>query len=120
MNKTETIRALVAADRAVDVRELVLGISRFCISEIASSPRSEVEEELRQMAEVHLSFIENYGTKALHVQEGPRHRFAYPQEFEAWLAAGAPGVEDADVEAYLSANPIPEGHGSDTDAELNR
>lgn len=68
------------------------------------------------MAEVHLSFVEKYGTKSLQAQEGKHHRFAYPQEFENWLAAGAPGVEDADVEAYLTANPIPDDHAPDTDA----
>ena len=108
MEKIAQIRALVSVGRAADVRELLVGISRYCASVIVPGPWNAEEMELRQMAELHLDFVAKYGLDAEQAKDGKLYRFCYPRDFERWLDFGAPGVAEEDLAAYISENPIHE------------
>jgi hypothetical protein len=98
--KQDLIRGLIAAGRARELRDLLLGLSPLC----ERSPRGPVElapvaeTKLVAAARGHLAFIAQFGVERSHVITGEgAHHFSSPEKFEEWLRNGAPGVSLSEV-----------------------
>ena len=109
--KRVLIRQLVQARRGEDLRQIALGVSKYCRSEndrkVVYSPATHPSGlHPASLAFMHLEFTSRYGADALQAKERGRLWFAYPQEFELWLEQGAPGLFLEELEAYVAENPI--------------
>ena len=100
--KQALIRNLIAAGRAGELRDLLLGLSPFC------EPSAKGPVELAPVAETklvaaargHLAFIAEFGVERSHVITGEgAHHFSNAEKFEEWLRIGAPGVSLTEVTA---------------------
>ena len=106
-SKRAIVEAMTKTGRAGDLREIILGISRFCVaSNRTQNAWSASDERLSRMAELHLEFVADFGTTVQQAVDGKRLRFAYWDDFNAWLDAGAPGVELEELRAHLEENPV--------------
>jgi hypothetical protein len=58
---------------------------------------------LHAAALLHLKFLAHFGAASSPVQHEGRLHFSYPTEFAQWLAIGAPGLPDSDLDRYINA-----------------
>jgi hypothetical protein len=117
----EIAKHLVAAGRARDLHDLLTGVSPYCRVTPALPPAeqhtsNEGDAELWKshrlwtLAVHHLDFVARHGRDQGEVWEGAILHCAYPEEFEQWLRAGAPGLSSDALTAYLHDHPL-EGNG---------
>jgi hypothetical protein len=68
--------------------------------------------KLISLAEVHLDFVAKHGPARRSFEADGVWHCCFPDEFEQWLQAGAPGIHAEVLKAYLLENPI-DGEDSD-------
>lgn len=107
MNKiSEKISNMVAKGRADDLLEIMMGMSEFNLPFSSKEPMTNCEQKRWQMAMLHLKFVSRYGLHVNEVEDEGKQYFSYPEEFEQWLHAGHPGVENEEIVNYLKKNPL--------------
>jgi len=92
---------------------MTLGVSKYCRRENDSKVGFPAEPAPGRfgispvyLAYYHLEFTARYEAEVLVAGEASKTWFAYPEEFEAWLDAGSPGLFLEELEAYIAENPI--------------
>ena len=105
MGKVEVIRTLIDSGRAKDVLDFVEGESKYISDKSEGAPQARELRRIWVLVVHHLRFISEFGDIPATTKNG-RYLFAYPQEFELWLNAGAPGISDQDIREYLKENPL--------------
>lgn len=106
MNKIEIIRALVCSGRARDVLDFVEGDSIYISDASLGAPQDPELRRIWVMVVHHLRFVSEFGdTPTTQCKDG-KYFSPHPDDFNAWLDAGAPGVADEDVMAYINENPL--------------
>ena len=105
MDKVDIIRELIRLGKVKVVLEFVEGLCIYirCFRRVPQHP------DLRRiwvMMVHHLRFVSEFGD-ALETQcKDGKYLSPHYEEFEAWLSAGAPGIADKDLRAYLKENPL--------------
>ncbi|MGE8098601.1 hypothetical protein [Pseudomonas fluorescens] len=106
MGKIETIKKLISVGRAKDVLDFVEGDSPY-ISEVSlGAPQEQELRRLWVIAVHHLRFVSEFGVSSSGVHKDGKYLTAFPEGFEQWLQAGAPGVADEDISAFLKDHPL--------------
>lgn len=106
MGKVEAIRALISVGRAKDVLGFVEGESPY-ISNASLGPTQNSESRRLWVIVVHhLRFVSEFGTSSLRGHRDGKYFTAFPEEFDQWLQAGAPGIADDDINALLNDHPL--------------
>lgn len=105
MDKVEIIRALIDSGRAKDVLDFVEGESEYISDKSEGAPQTRELRRIWVLVVHHLRFVSEFGNIPAATKNGKR-LIAYPQEFELWLDAGAPGISDQDIREYLKGNPL--------------
>ncbi|MDZ5633910.1 hypothetical protein [Janthinobacterium sp. GMG1] len=101
MVKEELIDKLLKIDGSMELYKLLMGISDFN-RERDNVDYSLGEAKLISAARNHLSFVAKFGNKESHVIVGEKHYFSYPDKFNEWIQAGAPGIFIEELELCLS------------------
>ena len=104
--KISILRQIMAAKRYAALYEIVVGISKFNIKEESSQDMTDDEQHAWQLTIHHLEFLSKYGDSSPMVEINGRTWFAHPEEFEAWLELGAPGVSLSELRGYLADCPL--------------
>lgn len=91
-----TIRRL-ASERPQDLHDLLMGTSQYCISEELPSISSEASGTLWTLAVHYLLYVIEFGIPVDNEGRwvGDRYRPSHAQEFDQWIAIGAPGFRHA-------------------------
>ncbi|WP_129590582.1 hypothetical protein [Stutzerimonas stutzeri] len=105
MGKVEIIRALIDSGRAKDVLDFVEGESKYISDKSEGVPQTKELRRIWVLVVHHLRFISEFGNASAATKDG-KYLITYPQEFELWLDAGAPGISDQDIREYLKENPL--------------
>ena len=96
---------MVARGHAAELLALLLGESKYNREDSPGAPSEQSARRLRTDALLHLNYVHRSGhTEGRMTQDGKVYA-AYPKEFEDWLAAGSPGVTDAELQAFLDDHP---------------
>lgn len=106
MGKIEAIKMLVSIGRAKDVLDLLEGESSYISDASEGVPQ---EPELRRLWIVtvhHLRFVSDFGNSAIEGERDGKHLTPFPDEFESWLNAGAPGIASKDIDSLLRSRPV--------------
>lgn len=105
MDKVKIIRALIDSGRVKDVLDFVEGESEYISDTSEGAPQTRELRRIWVLVVHHLRFVSEFGNIPAATKNG-KHLIAYPQEFELWLDAGAPGISDQDIREYLKENPL--------------
>lgn len=101
-----TLRALVeyaiALGHAGELERLIRGDSSFW-SDQNHLRLSSREQELRSYALHHLDFVARFGSGASRFWRGNYLECPLPEEFEAWIVHGSPGLARRELIAFLSS-----------------
>ncbi|WP_092358881.1 MULTISPECIES: hypothetical protein [Pseudomonas] len=106
MEKIKLIKAMMKAGRAKDLLTFVEGESPYLTD--ASEGVSNALELRRNWILVvhHLRFVSIFGHEKSPQQWSGKILASYPSDFEFWLDAGAPGIAEVDLHAYLADYPL--------------
>jgi hypothetical protein len=106
MNKVEIILMLLNSGRVRDVLEFVEGESPYLSDASEGAPQSPELRKIWIMMVHHLRYLANFGDgSSIQIHEGKIYR-PYPEEFDAWIKAGAPGIAEQDMKKYFDENPL--------------
>lgn len=75
-----------------DLVDLILGISKHNLGVGFDGEPPLKTIKLVSAAKCHLEFLDRFGSGTTHQIVDGMHHFAYPDKFEEWLGADAPGV----------------------------
>lgn len=106
MDKVEIIRSLIRSGRVKDVLDFVEGDSVYISDASEGAPQSPELRRVWILVVHHLRFVSEFGNVSATQSKGGKCLSPHPEEFEAWLSAGAPGVADRDLRSYLKDNPL--------------
>ncbi|MCA8310865.1 hypothetical protein LGM90_20355 [Burkholderia sp. AU28942] len=109
MGKVEIIRSMLRAGRAKDMLDFVEGESRYLSAASGGVPQDPELKRIWIMVVHHLRFLAEFGGDVLVQTSGGRVYRSYPEEFDKWLSAGAPGISEIDIKRYVEENPFDEG-----------
>jgi hypothetical protein len=90
--KVNLIRDLMKESCYKDLLELILGISKHNVSVGFESEPPLKTVKLVSAVRSHLEFLDLFGSTTAHQIVDGMHYFAYPDRFQEWLDADAPGV----------------------------
>jgi len=76
----------------MDLHDLLLGISKHNVGVGFEGEPPLEAVKLVSAVRSHLLFLEQFGSETTHKIVDGMHHFAYPEKFDEWLDAGAPGV----------------------------
>ncbi|BGD29196.1 hypothetical protein L4O78_006317 [Pseudomonas aeruginosa] len=106
MDKVDIIRELIRLGKVKVVLEFVEGDSVYISDASEGVPQHPDLRRIWVMMVHHLRFVSEFGD-ALETQcKDGKYLSPHYEEFEAWLSAGAPGIADKDLRAYLKENPL--------------
>lgn len=106
MEKIKLIKAMMKAGRAEDLLTFVEGESPYLTDASEGVPNAL---ELRRnwiLVVYHLRFVSIFGHEKSPQQWKGKILASYPSDFEFWLGAGAPGIAEVDLQAYLADYPL--------------
>ncbi|MDD1017373.1 hypothetical protein [Pseudomonas rubra] len=106
MGKVEAIRKLVAVGRAKDVLDLVEGESSYISEGSLGAPQEPEFRRLWILVVHHLRFVSEFGVPSSGEHKDGKHYAAFPDAFDQWLQAGAPGISSEDLSAFLKDHPL--------------
>jgi len=101
IKKEELIARLLQNGNSMELYKLLMGISDYNQGQDRVGYSLE-ETKLISAARNHLSFVAKFGDKEAHVVDGEKHYFSYPEKFNEWIEAGAPGILVKELELCLS------------------
>lgn len=104
----DAIRKMLSTSRVEDLLHLLEGESKFSSDAIENQAITEEQLVLRSLALEHVRFVAKFGLDLDRVIEGGKVFCSRSNEFESWLAIGAPGIEPCELEAYMNENPLKE------------
>lgn len=107
----DIVKQLIASGGAVDLHNLLMGVSPYCRKHVETATLDEREHELWTLAIHHLLFVIRFGRNSGGEWEDEIYHSAYLDEFQKWLYSGAPGLVEDDLNAYLHDHPIAQGGG---------
>lgn len=108
MDKIEIIRLMLDAGRAKDILAFVEGESPYLSDASDGVPQDPELKRIWIMVVHHLRFLVEFGSGTSVQSSGGKIYSSYPDEFERWLSAGAPGISELDIERYITENPLRE------------
>ncbi|WP_124658726.1 hypothetical protein [Burkholderia anthina] len=108
MGKVEIIRLMLRAGRAKDMLDFVEGESRYLSEASGGVPQDPELKRIWIMVVHHLRFLAEFGSDVSVQSSGGRVYRSYPDEFDRWLSAGAPGISEVDIKRYVEENPFDE------------
>ncbi len=99
----------LASERPQDLHDLLMGTSQYCRPEEHPSISSEASGILWTLAVHYLLYVIEFGIPVDNEGRwvGDRYRPSHAQEFDQWIAIGAPGLVSEELNCYLNANPLP-------------
>ena len=100
VNKIDSIRFLMRKGYAKELLRLVEGESPYTTDASEGVPLDPYLRGLWIVVVHHLRFVVEFGHQEKVVQNG-KYLSSFPNEFEQWLQAGAPGIGVEDIEACL-------------------
>src|SRR5688572_12234989 len=106
MIDVRAIKVMLSDDRVNDLLDLMEGESKFTTGSSENMPITEEERIARGDALDHVRFVAKYGLTKERVIEGSKIYSARPEGFAKWLELGAPGIEAAELSAYLEKYPL--------------
>lgn len=106
VEKASTIKLLLEKGRGQDLLDIIAGISEYSISQNLDEEPDLETVKLVSAARRHISFISKYGLEKRYVDLDGHFEFPSPEKFEEWLLAGAPGIVQEELDAYLEAHPL--------------
>lgn len=106
VGKAELIEILVRTGRAADIVLLLEGESTLSNDQSEGAPKDRELAKLWTMALYHLRFVATYGVDASALLQDGKWLSPFPDEFQAWLQAGAPGISSTDLSRYLEVRPL--------------
>ena len=95
--KVHLIRILMHESRYKALHELLLGISKHNVSVGFETEPPLETVKLVSAVRSHLQFLDRFGSATHHQIVDGMHYFAYPDRFEEWLEADAPGVNGEEL-----------------------
>jgi len=102
--KAKWIETLLNQGKSQILIDLILGEAPQSRAHQSKFEVSEPElKTLHAAALSHLKFLARFGSASSPVQHEGRLHFTYPTEFAQWVAIGAPGLPDCDLERYINA-----------------
>jgi hypothetical protein len=105
---TGIIRRIATTGGARELHDMLLSISKYCVSALAwKGPVSREDGLLTTLAIHHLDFVARHGV-GLKEAVAPKGyvETSHEEEFEQWLKRGAPGLVWEDVLGYLRDHPL--------------
>ena len=106
MTKAELITQLVSTGRAGDLLLMLEGESPYTNKNSEGAPADRLLGRLWTAALYHLRFVTECGDTDKTVMKDGKWLSPFPEEFSAWLNAGAPGISISDLERYVKENPL--------------
>lgn len=104
--KANSIWRLVSAGKAGDVLALMEGDSPYTTEVSEGAPVDRALGRIWMGALHHLRFVAEFGQNAKPQIKDGRAESPFPDLFEEWLEADAPGIGEADLDSYLRDHPI--------------
>jgi len=90
--KVNLVRSLMQKGRYKVLRDLLLGVSEHNVGVAFESDPPLQVVKLVSRVRSHLQFLDLFGNATTHQIVDGTHYLAYPDSFEQWLDADAPGV----------------------------
>ena len=102
MNKRSIISNLVTAGHASELLAVLEGESRFSDAAAPGAPENRELARLWIAAQYHLRFVSEFAENSPPQTVGGKLLSSFPDEFDRWVEAGAPGVTDLEFERLAS------------------
>ncbi|MFZ6655393.1 hypothetical protein [Undibacterium sp. TJN19] len=106
MEKIELIKKMLENGRALDLLMIMEGESSYNSPNSEGSPTDRELGTLWVMTIHHLRFVAEFGNKSGSLRKDGKWFNSFPEDFSAWLEAGAPGVSEFDLSQYVLENPL--------------
>jgi hypothetical protein len=108
MEKAEIIKRMLSAGRAKDMLDFVDGESPYLSDASGGVPQDPELKRIWILVVHHLRFLAELGNSVSVQSTDGRLYGPYPDEFDRWLSAGAPGISEIDINRYIVENPLNE------------
>jgi len=106
LEKVEAIRKLISVGRAKDILDFAEGESSYISERSLGAPQEQELRRLWVLAVHHLRFVSEFGVSSSREYKGGKYLTAFPEAFDQWLQAGAPGISNEDFNAFLKDHPL--------------
>ena len=98
MNKRSIIGSLVATGRASELLAVLEGDSDLSDPTASGAPEDRELARLWIAAQYHLRFVSKFGEYSPPQKVDGKLLSSFPEEFERWVEAGAPGITALEFE----------------------